>query len=626
MANQGINIFEQHVEKLAVGLGGLLFLWITYAYLLGSPNKLELGGQMVSPSEIDLRVQAKAEEVLARVRNAKLEVAEIRDFAEEQRQLSQGVLHQTEVQLEPLLVSSVVPGPPVPDVEGPLTPGQVTLATLLPPDKPTVAVGRLTALFPPNSVPIGESLSANQEAILELEGATDRSWVTVAVEFDYRKQREVFLKNNYQTNRFAITVSDILLRRQQRLPNGEWSPWQEIEEYGQYHMDPEPELTLLTDAAGRLYVPPKQRNNLKIWFGNLQEFQSDLVRPPMPQAEAGEAWRPPFLVDLIETYPEEIFPEPQIIKQETKKNVPPLKQAKADLVLAKKLFDDGKLGVALGVVDKIIGMKGIPRGNKIKEKARVLLEEILAEQRRREIESMRDGGVVTDGQEEQEVVRTKDIFFAHDMQAEPGATYRYELKIQAFNQYVAIADRLKNPIQDATKIYIESEWSPPTDPVRVPSQQRVFLASAKTEAAQFEVYKWFQGAWLREKFSTKIGERIGGSRRVMVEGRRTNVEFETGLLLLDLLADRLFIPRKQQRDGSVELGEPESSAAAVCQRQDGKVLELVQAQGKIDEERKLIEDDMKNAKRRARRPGRRRPASPPGGRGGRGGGRGGGGG
>lgn len=625
MANQKINIFEQHVEKLAVGLGGLLFLWVTYAYLLSSPNKLELSGQMVSPSEIDLRVQSKAEEVFNRVRNAKPKVADIRDFAEEQRQLSQGALHQTEFELEHMLVSSVVPGPPVPDVEGPLTPGQVTLATLLPPDKPTVAVGRLTAMFPPESVPIGESLDDNKQLIMELEGATDRSWVTLAVEFDYLKQREVFLANNYQTNRFTITVADILLRRQQRLPNGEWGSWQEIEEYGQYHMDKEPALTLLTDADGRLYVPARQRSNLKTWLGNLQEFQSDLVRPPMPDPEAGEAWHPPFLVDLIEMYPEEIYPEPEMVKQDTKKNVPPLKQAKADLKLARQLKDDGKLGVALGVADKILAMKGIPRGHKVKEQARVLVEEILAEQRKREIESMRDGGAVAGGELEEEKVRTKDIFFAHDTEAEPGSTYRYQLKIQAFNYYVAIADRLKNPLEDATKIYIESEWSPPTDPVKVPSQQRVFLASAKAEAAQFEIYKWFQGSWLREKFSTKIGERIGGSRRIVVDGQRTHVEFETGLLLLDLLQDRPFIPRKRQRDGSVELGEPETSAAAICQRQDGKVLELVQAQGKIDAERKVIEEEMKDAKRRSRRPRRHRQAPPSGRSGGRGGGRGGGG-
>ncbi|MCH8853302.1 MAG: hypothetical protein IID41_11725, partial [Planctomycetes bacterium] len=100
---------------------------------------------------------------------------------------------------------------------------------------------------------------------------------------------------------------------------------------------------------------------------------------------------------------------------------------------------------------------------------------------------------------------------------------------------------------------------------------------------------------------------------------------ETGLLLLDLLQDRPFIPRKRQRDGSVELGEPETSAAAICQRQDGKVLELVQAQGKIDAERKVIEEEMKDAKRRSRRPRRHRQAPPSGRSGGRGGGRGGGG-
>ncbi len=600
MAKQNLNIFEQHVEKLTVGVVALLFLWVIYAFLLGSPNKQALNGRMVTPSEIDKTVQAKAQQVLERIRSADPERPEVVDYLEEQRELSRGPLAQDGVQLASLLVPSVTPGPPVPDVQGPLAPGRVTLATLLPPDQPTVAAGRLTAMFPPESVPIGEELSDLQKELMALEGPLDKSWVTVAVRFDYRKQREVFLNNNYQTNRFGFTVSDIFLKRQKRLSNGEWGPWEEVSEYSQYHMDPEPELTLLTDDDGREYVPPGQRNNLKTWFGNLQEFQSDLVRPPMPGVEYGEEWRPPFLLDLIELYPEEIFPEPEIIKQEKKKKLPPLPQAREDLVLARELFAEGKLGIAQDLAEKILNTAKIPKKNRIKEEARALLDEIKEAIRKRDIEIVKGQGNDNEGEDEEgEVQRTEDIFFAHDITAEPGATYRYQLKVQAFNQYATIADRLKDP-RDALKVYIESKWSPLTDPVVIPSQQRVFLASAKIESAQFDIYQWFRGMWVREKFSAKIGEKIGGPKRVLIGRERTNVQFETGARLVELIAEKPYIPRKKQRDGSVVLGEPKTSAAALCQRDSGEVFELVQAVGKSDKERKLIDEEMKQAKRRKR--------------------------
>ncbi len=84
-------------------------------------------------------MQAKAETVLSRVRNAKPETVEVIDYPQELLERSKGPLHQSEVQLASLLVPSVSPGPPVPDVQGPLAAGRVTLDTLPPPDKTAVA-------------------------------------------------------------------------------------------------------------------------------------------------------------------------------------------------------------------------------------------------------------------------------------------------------------------------------------------------------------------------------------------------------------------------------------------------------------------------------------------------------
>ncbi len=604
MARKNLNVFEQHVEKIAVGAVAALFLWIIYGYLLGSPNKLELEGQMVGPSEIDQRVQAKAEQALSRIRGKQLDPTEVVDYPEEQQKLSQGPLHQEEFEVARVLVSSVSFGVPVPDVEGPQAAGQVTLATLLPPEKPALAVGRLTALFPPESVVIGDELDEDKQVLMQLEGPEDRSWVTLAVLYDYQKQREVLLKNNYQTNRFGLTISDVFLRRQMRQPNGEWGPWEEVKEYSQYHMDPEPELTLLADDVGRAYVPASQRNNLKIWFGNLREFQSDLVRPPMPDPHFGEPWRPPHLPDLIEMYPEEIFPEPKLVQADTKQKLSPLKQAKENLVHAKEFFADGKLGMAEALAETILSTRKAPK--KVKQEARVLLEEIDEMIRQREIAVARRGGGDKQGGEDDEELdrRTEDIVFAHDLTAEPGASYRYQMKIQAFNQYATVVERMKDPL-DALEIYIESEWSEPTAAVVIPSQQRVFLASAKEESAQFDIYQWVRGAWVKEKFNAKIGERIGGSKRVMIEGDRTSVEFDTQATLVELIPERPYIPRKRQRDGSFVLGEPEVSTAALCQWSSGEVFELVALAAKDDEERRQIEDSIKNARRSKRKPPKR---------------------
>ncbi len=50
MAKQNVNVFEQYVDKIALGVMLLLFLWVFYAFLISSPNKTELSGRMVGPA------------------------------------------------------------------------------------------------------------------------------------------------------------------------------------------------------------------------------------------------------------------------------------------------------------------------------------------------------------------------------------------------------------------------------------------------------------------------------------------------------------------------------------------------------------------------------------------------
>ncbi|MCH8912838.1 MAG: hypothetical protein IIA33_04640, partial [Planctomycetes bacterium] len=275
-------------------------------------------------------------------------------------------------------------------------------------------------------------------------------------------------------------------------------------------------------------------------------------------------------------------------------------------------------------VEKIISNRKIPSKHKIKEDARTLQGEIkkAIDQRRIDNLNRADEGERGEGGDE-DFDPPVEVFFAHDLSAEPGGVYRYQAKLQTFNQYATVVERLKDPTH-ATQVYIESEWSAPSDPVEVPSQQRIFLASAKTDSAQFEIYQWHQGRWLKEKFSAKIGEMIGGDRRVQIERERTNVTFDTGVRLIGLVQDRPYVPRKKKRSGAVELGETETSAAAVCQRRDGSTMELIQAVGKSDEERKLIEEAIKIDKRKKRKKAAKEESDqprPPGGRGrGRGGG------
>ena len=306
---------------------------------------------------------------------------------------------------------------------------------------------------------------------------------------------------------------------------------------------------------------------------------------------------------MIGAYPDEDWPDPLVVQPRDPgaKKLPLLKQAQMDLDEAERYKDEGKFEIARLKVKQIISNRKIPSKHRIKEEARALQEEIKKAIDQREIDDLKRAS--EDPREQggdEDFDPPVEIVFAHDHTAEPGSVYRYQVKLQTFNQYATVVERLKDPT-DATQVYIESDWSAPSDPVEVPSQRRIFLASSKTDSAQFEIYQWHQGRWLKEKFSTKIGETIGGDRRVQIARERIDVEFDTGFRLIGLVKDRPYVPRRKKRNGTVELGETKTSAAAVCQRRDGSTMELIQAAAKTDEERKLIDEAIKLDKRRKRK-------------------------
>ena len=69
MKLKGINLFEQHVEKIVVGGIALVGLGVLSAQFLGSSNQIKVGNEEVSPEGAFGPVKKKAEELLARVRS-----------------------------------------------------------------------------------------------------------------------------------------------------------------------------------------------------------------------------------------------------------------------------------------------------------------------------------------------------------------------------------------------------------------------------------------------------------------------------------------------------------------------------------------------------------------------------
>ena len=53
MAKQLVGPAERHLDKAILGLACLALVWVVIRYGVSSPNRIDLDGEMVSPSNID---------------------------------------------------------------------------------------------------------------------------------------------------------------------------------------------------------------------------------------------------------------------------------------------------------------------------------------------------------------------------------------------------------------------------------------------------------------------------------------------------------------------------------------------------------------------------------------------
>jgi hypothetical protein len=135
------------------------------------------------------------------------------------------------------------------------------------------------------------------------------------------------------------------------------------------------------------------------------------------------------------------------------------------------------------------------------------------------------------------------LVWGHDMEVVPGRTYQYRCVARAYNPFFGKGNQLVRD-QDASGIAaaftldsVASDWSAE---ITVSPKVRFFVSrstladgSLGAGTAQVEVYVLQGGKWRREEFSVQPGERIGAPEG---EGQ-AEVDFTTDFFLVDIVED-----------------------------------------------------------------------------------------
>lgn len=587
MAKQLINPIERHAEKAVLALTVLALVGVVVKYGITSPNVTELGGEVVTPVNIDAKIAERARSIQAAIREKRVDV-EIPEPLVDDFKSKIALLD-----LDPLAPFGR-PRPPVPIVDDPgRTLNQAQLVEVLPLPKPEVVHGRATFRV------------AREFQDLYLPA----NWATVSSLFDAKEQRER-QRLAYGATRADIIYGPVELQRRALRDDGTWSDedWDFVDAQPRAKIPELPRIPLI-DRNGRPSVDPATEKLIQNFLSEIgiERKQRELLRPlPRPIAQArGDEWKFPILTtyaDVLKMDDELLWPkqqpapepedlydlrriEPNVQEAASGTDALDAKLNKAEELLktARASQDESEaiqaFNFAAQVFKDVAALRGQKdRAKRITEQADILLKDIQRAKRR----GSGTRGALDDEDNSKRELLPKQQVWAHDMKLDSlpsDGIYQYRIRLNLVNRLVGEPSKFLNP-DDATVMFIPSPWSEPSDPIEVDSDVEFYVTGAddRDNEIRVEMFQWFEGVWVKSRrFSLGVGDLVAGESRADVPSweqvgatEPAKVPFDASAVVLDM--DFEFEARDRTDRKGVKFGNPKRDVSVVVMTETGDLV------------------------------------------------------
>ena len=606
MAKQLVNPIERHFEKAVLGLAALVLVGSVALYLVTSPNKIDLGGEMVTPNTVDQRVAQKASEVRNRIEQAPSQSESVPDpLAGE----FDPWLNPFDAAKVPLVLPSVFAiGPEVPRIDPPDTVG-AGLAELA----PVVGVGEPVVRFGRTTIARG-----TETGLLRHDAV---NWVTVAVMHDVKAQTAA-QQRAYGATRKEVIYGPAELQRRVQRDDGIWSDddWTNVECWPAGSVPAVPPFQLVETSEGVVVSRDGQLGVDRFMKEiELPLTQMEIIRPLMADYVNGDRWDVPVIttrLDVLKQDDEFLFPS------ELPSATPADRYAGAsdddtratvsteEVSVAKQLDNfEAQIKRALSSKSKNeatlaynalldISRNPVASGGE-RTRAQRLMKD--AEQAERDItrwiQTTGATAVATDDEGEKVSRRTSfptQELWAHD--ASPGSVksgrvYQYRIRPTIVNRLLGQPEKLREAT-DALTAFIHGDWSAPVE-VRVPVDTEYYITSQdeRDREVSAEFYKWFDGVWVQARLrGFTVGTPLFGRVRTEAPAPtdptvvdHPEVMFSADATVLDIDFQRAHRERKAgtTRDG-VRFDDPKPGCAVVLMDASGRLFERIVETDRVD--------------------------------------------
>ncbi len=591
MKLKGINQFEQHVEKIALGVAVLIAVGIVVMQLLSAPE-VKLGTQTVAPSMVDDRLERRAAELSSKMKSGGVSLDDVQaptvapDFEKALRAdvAPQRALKQTSPNFNGRLVKAAAGGGTETWYQVPIIPalemrGVMETADALPVDSAKAAKAASPAI-------------AARPDFADINGPRDIVWTTPYARIDLKALRAALAQADPSASppRAAVPsvwyqdtpyVVDVVFERRMRGSDGSWGQPETVPVFA----DRPEELLFRTkfvnapiDLRDEVFaLLGSEANQREILQPSFYDTVNDAFVSPSVEAESGadaaaeavvadagaarrrmqlrtELQRKQRQADVLRTELEKlggIWDEDAEKRREKEEKE---RKKEEDRANSGSGSGGGAAGGGGGLGGAMSGKNNADEANAAREERKrqaerksksMVLRRLTADISSIEKELGVEPSAPAAPGAKAPTLATLDelLVWGHDMEVEAGRTYQYRCVARVYNPFFGKGNQLVRD-QDATGISgaftldsVASGWS---EPITVSPKVRFFVARSSMAdgllgmgSAQVEIYVLQGGRWIREDLSVQPGERIG---RMDSSGPEA-VDFTTDFFLLDIVED-----------------------------------------------------------------------------------------
>ncbi len=597
MAKQLVNPVERHVDKVVLGLAGLILLGSIARFLVTSPNQLEIGGEAVTPSSVDRKVVQAADAARDRMINAPVEVERperrFADFESRLTPFEDNGLAQT-------LPAAVAFGPAVPLIDVRKAVGEAKLVSVaaMTPDPPVVLYGR--TLF---EVPQRGGQSRREP----------RNWVTLTASFDVKRQMEV-QREEYGAARKEIFFGPMQIQRRAQRLDGSWADddWADVIPTPALDLPPMPKVEFEMEGD-RTVVPGLQLAAIETFFSKISEplLQLELIRPMIYAwvPGRGDPWTVPIVTserDVIaqdayyQEKPSNRYLEEEDVVTEEIPSAQRLDQLERDLAAAWQHKSEEAATIVYNEAltieeDTDTGQSLRKRAERLRAKANQRIGDI---KRWTNLRGPAAGGA-PGPQAKQVAALPVQQLWAHDAGADSiqsDRVYQYRVRPTLYNRLLGEPVRFRKK-DDAAVVFAPGQWSQAVE-VRILPDVSFFVTGEdeRNERVNVEVYQWFEGVWVKSsRFKFALGDKLSGESRNDVPAwdvdesvpENVLVQYEADATIVDLDFKRPLRERKRGSGrGGVKFGSAKESCSVVLLDAAGRLHERFVPTDKYDPDKK----------------------------------------